>query len=332
MPFAARAPITNTGTAMSTAELDPMAFKLRDAASYDSVTQTFDRFTQRFSEPLARELIALARLRPGERVLDIGTGTGVVALAASREVRPTGHVVGVDLSEGMLRTATDRAGAAGLLDSIEFSQMDAEALDISDGSFDVVLSLFALLHFPNPVKALSEMYRVLRPGGRLVVAVGSGPPKASWAGFKRAASRVADRLLLRPRLAAPDFLLQLLDQHTPAPPITEVTTWSRDRTSRRRLVPQMAREAGFVGARGRWAGDVAELRTPEEFWDLQVTFSSVGRKRLAEATDATVGAIRNEFIARCRRVLDSGGQLVYPYGAFYLSGRKPETPARAAEN
>lgn len=153
-----------------------LTFKTKDATSYDSLTGEYNLFTERFSGPLAERMISLGQVIPSDRVLDVGTGTGVVALRAARQVGPHGKVLGVDFSEGMLATSQAKALVAGLSDRAEFRKMDAEALDLAGGSFEVVVSLFALLHFPNPLVALKEMFRVLRPGGRLVLAVGSGPP------------------------------------------------------------------------------------------------------------------------------------------------------------
>src|SRR3989337_3754108 len=84
-------------------------FKTRDASSYDSVTDEFDRFTDRLSPPLAAQMIYLAQLAPSNWVLDVGTGTGLVALQAAQEVGPNGKVLGIDLSDGMLDTARAKA-------------------------------------------------------------------------------------------------------------------------------------------------------------------------------------------------------------------------------
>src|SRR5579872_1934943 len=155
---------------------DSVKFKTRDAASYDSLTGEFERFTQRFTQPLAERLVELAALGTSHRVLDVGTGTGVVALAAAAETSFRGTIIAVDLSGGMLAAAQSKVLNQGLTRRVAFARMDAEQLALQNASFDTVISLFALLHFPNPLSALREMFRVLRPGGRLVIAVGSGPP------------------------------------------------------------------------------------------------------------------------------------------------------------
>ena len=80
--------------------------KARDAASYDDVAEAYARYIDnRLSPPLACRICDLAELAPGERVLDVGTGTGVAALEAVRRVGPSGLVTAIDLSEGMIRTA-----------------------------------------------------------------------------------------------------------------------------------------------------------------------------------------------------------------------------------
>jgi len=157
----------------------------RDAASYDELAPLFLRISERYSGVHADRLLDRARLPVGGRVLDVGTGTGLVARRAAIRVGAEGDVLGIDLSAGMLETA--RCGcvesAAGRLD---FRRMDAEALQLPDASRDAVVTLFSLLHLPHPERALAEAYRTLRPGGRLAVGVGSSPPILTLTGMRRA--------------------------------------------------------------------------------------------------------------------------------------------------
>jgi SAM-dependent methyltransferase len=105
-----------------------------------------------------------AGIRTGNKVLDVGCGTGVLARQALRRVGHEGQVVGVDLNEGML------AVAARTELNIEWRLGDAASLPFEDASFDVVISQFALMYFPDRVASLREMWRTLAPGGRLAVA------------------------------------------------------------------------------------------------------------------------------------------------------------------
>jgi SAM-dependent methyltransferase len=105
-----------------------------------------------------------AGIRRGNKVLDVGCGTGVLAREALRRVGQEGQVVGLDLNEGML------AVAARSEPKIEWRRGDAASLPFGDVSFDVVVSQFALMYFPDRVASLREMWRALGPGGRLAVA------------------------------------------------------------------------------------------------------------------------------------------------------------------
>jgi ubiquinone/menaquinone biosynthesis C-methylase UbiE len=110
-------------------------------------------------------VVDAAQIRSGQRVLDVACGTGVLARAAVERVGVDGAVVGLDINEGMLEVARLKAP------EIEWRQGTAESLPFDDHSFDAVVSQFGLMFFVDPVEAVREMYRVLRPGGRVAVAV-----------------------------------------------------------------------------------------------------------------------------------------------------------------
>ena len=106
-----------------------------------------------------------AGMRPGERVLDVACGTGVLACAASERVGPSGAVVGLDVNPEMLGVARAKS------DRVEWKNARAESLPVPDASFDRVVSQFGLMFFEDRPAALREMMRVLGAGGRLAIAV-----------------------------------------------------------------------------------------------------------------------------------------------------------------
>jgi len=125
------------------------------------------------------KLMACAAPATGQRVLDVACGSGLVTLPVAQAVAPQGHVVGVDLSEQMVEAARERALERNV-SNVSFARMDAERLELADTSFDVALCALGLMFMPDPEQAVREMRRVLRPGGRLVLAVWGEPSRCGW--------------------------------------------------------------------------------------------------------------------------------------------------------
>lgn len=124
-------------------------------------------FVPVLGRPFGVDLVRAAALRPGERVLDVGCGTGLLARLAAPEVGPDARVTGVDVNAGMLAVARRIAEAEGL--AIEWHEAGAEAIPLPDEAFDVVLCQMALQFVEDRPAAVSEMRRVLVPGGRALV-------------------------------------------------------------------------------------------------------------------------------------------------------------------
>jgi len=151
--------------------MDPIAqFKENQKKAWSTFAPT-EFYTCR---PAAR-LAVFARIGSGQRVLDVGCGTGVVSLAAARM---GARVTGLDLTPELLVRARENAAIAG--SDIEWQEGDAEALPFADGSFDVVVSQFGHMFAPRPDVATREMLRVLRPGG--TIAFATWPPEL-WTGL-----------------------------------------------------------------------------------------------------------------------------------------------------
>jgi ubiquinone/menaquinone biosynthesis C-methylase UbiE len=141
-----------------------------DWRSYDRVADAYERVhAPRLREPAA-DLLALVAPATGARVLDVGTGTGVAAELASRSVGPTGQVVGIDVSLGMLQVG--RRVRPGI------RTVGAEAIDLPfrDSTFDLALGNFVLAHFTKVETALFDVLRVVRPGGRLGLSAWADAP------------------------------------------------------------------------------------------------------------------------------------------------------------
>jgi ubiquinone/menaquinone biosynthesis C-methylase UbiE len=126
------------------------------------------------------KLISCAAPAVGERVLDVACGTGLVTLAVAKAVGLQGRVVGVDISGQMIEEARAR-GARQSLPNVEWMRMDAESLALPDASFDVALCALGLMYVPDPLRAVRELRRVLRPGGRLGLVVWGERSRCGWA-------------------------------------------------------------------------------------------------------------------------------------------------------
>lgn len=146
---------------------------------WDLAAQDYEPLWQAQLADALHALLDAAALAPGERVLDVACGTGLVALNAARSVGADGRVIGIDLSDRMVDAARDHADARQLR-NIDFARMDAEALGLPDGDFDVALCALGLMYMPDPLQALREMRRVLRPGGRLVLSVWGERARCGW--------------------------------------------------------------------------------------------------------------------------------------------------------
>jgi enediyne biosynthesis protein CalE5 len=124
-------------------------------------------------------MLEAAGLQPGERVLEVAGGAGRVGLQAVSAVGPDGSVLCSDFSEEMVKVARERFERLGVA-NIETRVLDAQNLDLEEGGFDVVLCRFGYMLMPDPLQALRESVRVLRPGGRLVLAVWGEADQNLW--------------------------------------------------------------------------------------------------------------------------------------------------------
>jgi len=156
---------------------------------WDQISQVYsDEIDPRF-EPVVDGLLRRADLRGGERVLDLGTGTGAVAAKAAVQVADEGFVLAVDISPEMLDRARQRSEGGSA--RFQVSEGAAETIPAGENTFDVILASLSLMYVIDRAAAARELARVLRPGGRLVGAVWSGPENCDIVLFQQTAGRFA---------------------------------------------------------------------------------------------------------------------------------------------
>src|SRR5258706_6418973 len=141
---------------------------------YDAGAGAYDRLTGRWSRLYAPAVLKAVGASLGSAVLDLATGTGDAALIAGRHVQASGTVIGVDISVPMLRVANSKS----LTSNVRFIAADAMMLPFRDGVFDAVICQFGLMFFPDRCAALTEIRRLLRPGGRVALTVCVPPHRA----------------------------------------------------------------------------------------------------------------------------------------------------------
>jgi SAM-dependent methyltransferase len=245
---------------------------------------------------LAELLVDAVDIHSGDAVLDVATGPGVVAVEAARRVGPARRVLATDRVPGWADQVAARAAAAGLT-NVEFQEMDAERLVLPDRAFDVVLCQLGLMLVPDPDRALREMHRVLRVGGRLGVAVWSTLDRVA---VFRVGTQALRRFMPPPPPGAPGPL----------------------RLSAPGLVEGLVAAAGFDDVRASRPTLEFEIADPDELWRFRV---ADGPPAVRQAIDALAPAERERVRAEYLAELEGyrrGGRIVLPNEAIVVTARR----------
>jgi len=164
---------------MAEQAIDTGRLKNEQKRDWDAAAAGWKRWwpvLERAAQPVSDRLVELARVGADMRVLDVATGSGEPAVTAARRVAPSGRVIAVDQSPGMLAIARERADAL-RISNVEFRESDGEALTITEHDFDAVLCRWGLMFMPDLDRALSGFRQRLVSGGRIAVSVWSTPDK-----------------------------------------------------------------------------------------------------------------------------------------------------------
>lgn len=255
--------------------------------------ETYERYmVPALFAPWAARLVQAANPRPGERVLDVGCGTGVIARCVAPPVESGGKVVGLDLNPNMLAVARAAAERESL--AIEWHEGQAEMLPFLEGSFDLVLCQFALMFFADRPAALAEMRRVLADGGRLALSV--------WQGIER-----------HPFYQTLDGVIE---RRLGMSSLREIFVLG-DAGALRTLLTN----AGFRHIEIRSASITARFPDPEGFLagEIDVDTAAIPAMQHLDSTQrrAITAAIRDEMAAPLRAVTE-GEQVVLPFHAYVV--------------
>jgi ubiquinone/menaquinone biosynthesis C-methylase UbiE len=226
-------------------------------------------FVPAIGRPSSGELVRAAGLQPGERVLDLACGTGLITRLAAEQVGPSGSVTGLDITPEMLAVASVEPAPPGAA-PIDWRLGDACALELPDQSYDVVVCQLGLMFMADRAAALAEMRRVLVTGGRLAVSTGGRIQPV----FEVLRQVITDHI--SPELGA--FVPVVFSLHDPE------------------TVAELARTAGFHDVAARTYEVDLQLPPPAEFLWLYVNLTPMGAL-VAQAPEPARAAMEADFVA-----------------------------------
>ena len=257
----------------------------------------WDNWTMNFLRPMGAKIIEALHIQPTDQVLDIATGTGEPGLSIAR-LAPQGHVTGLDLSEGMLATARDNAAQQHLANYTALAG-DACALPFPDAHFDAISCRMGFMFFPDMLLAAQQMYRVLKPGGRLATCVWSAPPHNPW--ITTMMSTISSQLAL------------------PAPPPGAPGMF---RCAQPGMLAALLETAGFQHVREEELQSTVTFNGPEEYWQNMLEVGAPVVAAMSQADEATRAAIKQALFAKLEPLV-ADGKILLPFGSLVLVAQKP---------
>ena len=255
---------------------------------FDLVAKKYDNPSLRFFPSCADKIVDYAKIKPNQKVLDIATGTGMVAMAAAQRLSNGGRVQAIDLSENMINQAQSNLKDAGL-DNVDFHVMDAEALEFESNFFDVITCSYGLFFMPNMSAALKSWLRVLKPGGKLIFT--SFAPSAFQPLTEKLMATLAEYDIVPPtprwlQLAEEDLCKQILiDNGFEEPQVTQAQLgyhldefhqwWEVIQSAGYRGLYEMLQQEHRAEFKEKHRIDIDKHKTEDGIWmDVQTLFSS----------------------------------------------------------
>jgi len=268
----------------------------RETASY--WTKHHDTIRTMFL-PLTRALIGQARIAPGQSVIDVAGGSGEPSLTIAQAVGPLGFVMCTDAIAEMVAVAEREALDRGLK-NVEFRQCTADSLPFANDLFDVAVSRLGVMFFPDPLAAVREMLRVIKPGGRIALAV--------WG-----------KSDLNPYAYVVTGILSRYVPPTPLPPDAP----DAFRFAEPGKLAGILEDAGAIDvAESVVKFDIAAPLSPEEFWTMRSEISETLREKLKTLSSEDQRRLATEVQEAVREFFPDG-QMRFPAQMIIVSGAKP---------
>ncbi|HEY5649747.1 MAG TPA: methyltransferase domain-containing protein [Nitrospiria bacterium] len=270
----------------------------KDWNRVSSAWEKWDARIERGFGPANQFLIDKAEVREGHRVLDIGSGTGYPAIPAAELAGDSGEVIGIDIAEDMLEVARRKAGAKNL-SNISFKAEGCEKLSFDDASFDAVTTRYCLMFLPHVDATLSEMLRVLKPGGRAAGLVWAAPERNPFITL------------------ATGVLKGFIDIPAPDPALPGIFALAKpgDLQSRmasagfENVMEEEVRIEGIFSSAAEYLECLKEIAAP-----LQALFGKLSPDQVPEADKAIITAVEK---------FSSDGEIRIPGVAIGVSGSRP---------
>lgn len=256
----------------------------------------WDEFTMNFLKPMGDAIIMNLQLKDKDQVLDVASGTGEPGLTIAGLI-PNGKVIGIDLAEDMLAIAAENAKSKGLT-NYETLSADVCQLPFEDATFDAISCRMGFMFFPDMMLAASQMFRVLKSGGRLSTSVWAGPQHNDWI----------------------TTIMSVIQQHVVSPPL-EPGAPGMFRCAEVDLVPHLFEQVGFKNIVTQQISGKVDYMSFDLYWEIMLDIGAPIVAALSGVDESTKAKIKAE-VAELFRSKNKGGDAELEYAALVISAEK----------
>lgn len=258
--------------------------------------QKWNDFTMQFLKPMGDTIIDNLQIKDGDNVLDIATGTGEPGLTIAA-LTPNGKVTGTDLADGMLQVAHYNAQAKGIK-NYHTRTADVSELPFDKEAFDAISCRMGFMFFPDMQQAANEMYRVLKPGGRISISVWTGPDQNNWI----------------------TTMMSVIQKHV-ALPSPAPDSPGMFRCARPGLIAAFFTTAGFKNITEKEITGQVDFGSFDQYWQIMLDVGAPIVAALSQTDEATKALIKTE-VAALFQSQNKPGAAVLNYGALVVSAVK----------